>query len=244
MKKLLTLVFLMFLLGGCTSKLKVKVSVLQSSYLTNDKEVLEARVNIFRKKYIASNKFNDLKSQLLLDLESILIQLEKNGTLDKATKNSIQDKSKKAIEDKIKAAQTQYDLAIEELFTIMPLSRPIKQFDPKTSIEELAPKSDITKLKEALLKFESGDVELNKIIGEVDKVIVELTNIIRNTTTVQVANLQKTQNDVQNAVNAVVLAPLFDDPMTSIVVNGERKVWKGKTNEAKARSFIGNLTLQ
>lgn len=243
MKKLLTLASLMFLLGGCTSKLKVKVSVLKSSYLTDNKEVLEARVNLFRKKYIASNKFNDLKSQLLLDLDKILIELEENKIIDENDKNTIQNKGKKAIEDKIQAAQTQYDLAIEELAAIMPLSRPVKQLDPKTSIVELSPKSDVTKLKEVLLKFESGDVELNKIIGEVDKVIVELNRIVTaaaKKATAEMVSLQKTQNDVRKTINTVVLAPLFDDPMTSIVVNGDKEFWKGKTNEAKARSFIGN----
>ncbi|TAE38928.1 MAG: hypothetical protein EAZ70_07645 [Runella slithyformis] len=219
MKKLLMFLFLTSLFGGCTSRLKVKVSVLQSSYLTNDKEVLEARVNIFRRKYFGSNKFNDLKSQILLELNDILGQLKTNSNIDSTTKSRIQMQADESISDKIKSAQMEYDSAI------IKLAKPIV---------------DVVQLKDALLKFETGDIKLNEVIGEVDKIILKLKESVAGASNLQVVNLQRTQNDVQKAVNAIVLAPLFDDPMTSIVVNGGKDKWKGKTNEAKARSFMGN----
>lgn len=227
MKKLLILVLVVPLLFDCTSKLHVKVGVLQSSYLTNNSEVLEARSNVFQRKYFNSSAFKDIENKLIGSLSENLIQVFKSGGLDESTKNTILQKGQNVIKQKVTNAKKQYEAGIDKL----------------KDLEQKKDKDKITFLKEALMLFEAGDVQLLQIIDEVTTAIDQLkseadkNNIVFNTA---LSNFAK---ETSNVINTVVLNPLFDDPMTPIVVNGGKKHWKGKTNQVKAQTFIGNTDI-
>ena len=225
--KLIYLILLVLTFWGCSSKLTVDIKILQRKYMTENEDVLSARLDASESALIlAPSNNNRIKAELKAKVQQHLQTYSCLYAKEQIPK--IQADANKRIDKEIDNVNDILSLALQ------------KKNDAALLTEPSVAKVKL--LKEALNLINKATFSSANIQNLVDLfVVVNPTECEVSTAQAKLAKQEVKQiiQEVKNITRPITEA-LNDDPLASIAVSAPKDAWKHPINSTKAKASIGN----